>query len=45
MIARILGVDDYEIVRQGVCHILDIQAEWELAGEATNGEEGASSEP
>ena len=39
MIARILVVDDHEIVRQGVRHILETQDEWELAGQATNGEE------
>lgn len=36
---RILIVDDHEIVREGVRHILDNQDDWEIAGEATNGEE------
>jgi DNA-binding NarL/FixJ family response regulator len=32
-------VDDHEIVRQGVRHILETQDQWEVAGEAANGEE------
>jgi DNA-binding NarL/FixJ family response regulator len=37
--ARILIVDDHEIVRQGVRHILETQNDWEVAGEAANGAE------
>lgn len=36
---RILIVDDHEVVRQGVRHILETQDEWEVAGEAANGQE------
>jgi two-component system, NarL family, nitrate/nitrite response regulator NarL len=36
---RILIVDDHDVVRQGVRHILETQNHWEVAGEAANGEE------
>jgi two-component system, NarL family, nitrate/nitrite response regulator NarL len=37
--ARILIVDDHEVVRQGVRHILETQNDWEVAGEAADGAE------
>jgi DNA-binding NarL/FixJ family response regulator len=37
--ARILIVDDHDIVRQGVRRILETQNDWEVAGEAANGAE------
>jgi DNA-binding NarL/FixJ family response regulator len=37
--SRILIVDDHDVVRQGIRRILETQNEWEVAGEATNGEE------
>jgi DNA-binding NarL/FixJ family response regulator len=37
--SRILIVDDHDIVRQGVRHILESQNDWEIAGEAANGED------
>lgn len=36
---RILLVDDYDAVRQGVRRILESQNHWEIAGEAANGQE------
>lgn len=39
MPARILIVDDHEIVRHGVRSILDDRPDWEVVGEAANGEE------
>jgi DNA-binding NarL/FixJ family response regulator len=36
---RILIVDDHDIVRQGVRYILQTQNDWEVAGEATNGQD------
>jgi len=38
--ARILIVDDHEIVRQGIRNLLTRRPEWEICGEATNGQEG-----
>jgi DNA-binding NarL/FixJ family response regulator len=38
--ARILIVDDHEIVRQGIRNILNRRPEWEVCGEAVNGKEG-----
>jgi DNA-binding NarL/FixJ family response regulator len=38
--ARILIVDDHEIVRQGIRNILNRRPEWEVCGEAVNGREG-----
>lgn len=34
MSPRILLVDDHDVVRQGVRHILETQDHWEIAGEA-----------
>jgi DNA-binding NarL/FixJ family response regulator len=40
MAARILIVDDHEIVREGIRTLIDrSRSEWEICGEATNGEE------
>lgn len=36
---RILLVDDHDVVRQGVRRILETQNDWEIAGEAANGQE------
>lgn len=36
---RILLVDDHDVVRQGVRRILETQNDWEIAGEAADGEE------
>lgn len=36
---RILVVDDHDVVRQGVRSILETQDDWEIAGEAVNGQE------
>lgn len=37
--SRILIVDDHEIVRQGIRRILETQDDWEVCGEAGNGQE------
>ena len=37
--ARILVVDDHDIVRQGVCALVTSQADWEVCGEARSGRE------
>lgn len=34
---RVLIVDDHEIVREGVRRILEMQQDWEICGEASNG--------
>ena len=39
MSSRILIVDDHDIVRQGIRNILELQNEWEVCGEASNGQE------
>jgi DNA-binding NarL/FixJ family response regulator len=39
MAARILLVDDHEVVRRGVKLLLQHQPEWEVCGEAQNGKE------
>jgi DNA-binding NarL/FixJ family response regulator len=40
MAARILIADDHEIVREGIRTLIDrSRPEWEICGEATNGEE------
>jgi DNA-binding NarL/FixJ family response regulator len=39
MSPRILLVDDHDVVRQGVRRILETQNDWEIAGEASNGQE------
>src|SRR5215471_15424208 len=38
-IPRILVVDDHDLVRRGVRHILEAQPAWEVVGEALNGQE------
>lgn len=38
--ARVLIVDDHVVIRRGVQGILNAYPEWELCGEAKNGEEG-----
>ncbi len=37
---RVLIVDDHAVIRRGVQGILSIYPEWELCGEADNGQEG-----
>jgi DNA-binding NarL/FixJ family response regulator len=39
MPVRILVADDHEVVRQGVRTILSARPEWEICGEAINGQE------
>ena len=39
MPVRILIADDHEVVRQGVRKILAARPDWEICGEATNGQE------
>lgn len=39
MTARILVVDDHEVVRQGVRAILQARPDWEICGEAIDGRE------
>jgi DNA-binding NarL/FixJ family response regulator len=39
MAARILIVDDHEVVRQGVRTILKSRPQWEIVGEAANGKQ------
>ena len=39
MSARILIADDHEVVRQGVRKILAARPEWQICGEAVNGQE------
>jgi DNA-binding NarL/FixJ family response regulator len=36
---RVLLVDDHEVVRHGVRHILETQDNWTIVGEASNGQE------
>jgi DNA-binding NarL/FixJ family response regulator len=36
---RVLIADDHAVVRQGLCAILESRGDWEVCGEATNGEE------
>jgi DNA-binding NarL/FixJ family response regulator len=36
---RILVADDHEVVRRGLCSLVQAQPEWEVCGEATNGRE------
>jgi two-component system nitrate/nitrite response regulator NarL len=40
--SRILIVDDFEIVRQGVRSILESQEDWEICGEASNGQQAVA---
>ena len=39
MSVRILVVDDHEVVRQGIRTILSARLDWEICGEAVNGQE------
>src|ERR1700736_2477553 len=39
MPARILVVDDHEVVRQGIRTILSARPDWEIYGEGVNGQE------
>jgi len=39
-LARVIVVDDHAVIRRGVQGILHAFPEWELCGEAENGEEG-----
>ena len=39
MSARILIADDHEVVRQGIRTILQARPDWEICGEAVNGQE------
>lgn len=39
MKARILIADDHELVRQGLCRVLDARADWEVCAEAVDGRE------
>lgn len=34
---RLLVVDDHEVVRRGLCALLEAQASWKVVGEAVNG--------
>jgi DNA-binding NarL/FixJ family response regulator len=38
--ARILIVDDHEVVRQGIRTILGARSDWKICGEAENGKQG-----
>ncbi len=40
---KILIADDHEIVRRGVGNLLEINPEWEVCGEASNGDEAVES--
>jgi two-component system response regulator NreC len=40
--ARILVVDDHQVVRSGIRNLLDSQSRWEVCGEAENGREGVA---
>ena len=39
MPVKILIADDHEIVRQGIRRVLEAKPEWEICGEAANGQE------
>ncbi len=39
MRTRFLIVDDSELVRQSLCTVLQVNREWEISGEASNGQE------
>ena len=39
MPVKILIADDHEIVRQGIRRVLEAKPEWEICGEASNGQE------
>src|SRR5215467_9787959 len=36
---RILVADDHEVVRRGLCGLLEAQPDWQVCGEASNGGE------
>jgi len=36
---RILIADDHDIVRQGIRRVLEVKPDWEICGEAANGQE------
>jgi len=36
---KILIADDHEIVRQGIRRVLEVRPEWQICGEAANGQE------
>jgi len=38
--ARILIVDDHDFVRHGVRNVLEMQDDWEVIGEAADGQQG-----
>lgn len=39
MAVKILIADDHEIVRQGIRRVLEVKPDWEVCGEAANGQE------
>jgi DNA-binding NarL/FixJ family response regulator len=39
MAVKILIADDHEIVRQGIRRVLESKPEWEICGEASNGQQ------
>jgi DNA-binding NarL/FixJ family response regulator len=39
---RILVADDHEVVRRGLCALLQAQSDWEICGEATDGREAVN---
>ena len=39
MAVKILIADDHEIVRQGIRRVLEAKSDWEICGEAANGQE------
>ena len=39
MAVKILIADDHEIVRQGIRRVLEAKPEWQICGEAANGQE------
>jgi len=39
MAVKILIADDHEIVRQGIRRVLEAKPEWEICGEASNGQQ------
>ncbi len=42
MTLRILVADDHEIVRRGLCALLQTQPNWEVCGEAADGREAVN---
>lgn len=39
MAVKILIADDHEIVRQGIRRVLEVKPDWQICGEAANGQE------